>query len=141
MKNRPLFAKKLTEALDKVYQSPYGVCTYVEKCPKCRDHYRVIIYPAMREYVGGECDGQTVFARFIFDVNKFVKMFDKTPRVFFDSAQSGACPFVIFKGRIVGEPCEVFVMTSPPQDAPPNEREYKVGPKKGQVESVAPGIR
>jgi hypothetical protein len=128
----------MLKSLINAWHSPAGLCIHAELCERCKTHYRVVVFPATREYVGGKKDGTTTFHRFIFDINKFVKCFDKRPFAVFDTAKhkSSYCPFVAIRGIFQGFKCEVYITSTPPKDARPNEREYCFGPKKGQIEPI-----
>jgi len=127
---------KLEEALHKAWNSEGGMCIDSHPCNSRPDYWHVVVCPAVRELMGGELDGQQVYARCRVNINKLVRVFDKRPKIVFDSAVGVAVPYVALYGSIDGVGCDVSFMCCPPVDVAPQERVYTQGPKKGTVETV-----
>ncbi len=129
--------KRLEAVMSEAWQSPSGMFVDAYPCESCPNHWHVMICPAVRELMGGAQDGEQVYARFVLNINKVQRAFDKRPRVFFDTAQGESVPHVIFVGKIDGIKCDVSIMCCPPANMTPLERVYVEGPKKGTVEVVS----
>ena len=128
--------ERLQNVISEAWESPGGMCVDAHRCESCKRHWHIMVCPAVRELMGGPQDGEQVYPRFMLNVNKLQRAFDKRPRVYFDSALGTSVPHVIFVGKIAGHKCDVSVMCCPPSNLTPLERVYVDGPKKGMIESV-----
>lgn len=97
------------------------------------DHFHLIIHPAIREIYGGPNDGSCGFAGFKFNLTKFMKYFDKKPRVNYLTDKGIAIIAVV--GTVDNVEIQVAIFPSPPPDSPAHEIFYAIGEKKGQIES------
>ena len=137
----PEILERIESVMAEAWQSPGGMEVDTNQCVSCPNHWHIMICPAVREIVGGAGDGAQQYARFVVNINKMVRMFDKRPRILFDTAQGESVPHVIVTGRIAGYKCDVSIMCCPPCNMLPVERVYTEGPKKGTVEIVSDRIQ
>ncbi len=129
------FMDKIKNAISEAWYGPGNATVFVKEYKK--DHFAFMIYPSIREIVGGKQDGQTIFAGYIGNINKFAKVFDKTPRIYF-KAEHVVAPHVLFIGKIRGYNVRVVLISMPPPDKEPTERVFTYGLKKGKVQSYFP---
>lgn len=130
----PELAERIENAMEIAWKSPGGMALDANKCQDCEGHWHIMICPVVREVMGGKHDGSQQYARFIVNINKFIRMFDKRPKIFFDTAQGESVPHIIAVGIIGGYKCDVSLMCCPPTNMLPIERVYAAGPKKGTIE-------
>ena len=95
--------------------------------------------PAIREIVGGAEDGMTYYPGFIFNIPKFIKLFDKgTGKVALDCVRNDITAHLVFSGNIDGNSVKIAILVAPPDSCQlPAERMYVFGPKKGTIEPVS----
>ncbi len=131
----PKFLKKITFAVGKSWASKGGVSLQAMQNEDAEDgiNCTIIAYPAVRELIGGKQDGQTRYARFKLNINRFIKVFDKMPKITFDSGMGAA-----FVGFIDGVCCRIIISPVPPCGVAPSEVSFVEGPKKGTVEVREP---
>lgn len=129
------FIDKIKEVLSKAWFGPGNATVYIKEYKK--NNFAFMIYPSIREVVGGPDDGQTMFAGYIGNLNKFTKIFDKMPRVYF-KAENVVPPHVLFIGKIDGVNVRISLISNPPSDKEPTERVFTYGSKKGKVQSYFP---
>lgn len=132
----PPWVEEVVQKLAKCWKSPGGITVMVNKCEE--NHWHLVCAPSLRAIVGGANDGGEIFARFRLSVSKVVRIFDKTPKVFFDTAMENARPFVIFIGQINEEEVQLAVVSGPVLGQPVTELAHTIGEKKGKVEPRLP---
>lgn len=130
----PDWMEDVARKLAKCWKSFGGITIIVNKCDDCNE-WHLVCCPSLRELVGGKQDGREIYPRFRLNLLRLVRVFDETPKVFFDSAPEDAYPFVILVGKIQDEQVQLVVVSSPVPGQPIAELGYTQGPKKGQVES------
>lgn len=126
--------QRIEQGMAAAWKSPGGMVVDANECTECADHWHIMICPAVREIMGGKHDGTQQYARFVVNINKIMRIFDKRPRVYFDTAQGESVPHIVAVGTINGHKCDLSVMCCPPCNMTPVERAYVEGPKKGTVE-------
>ncbi len=129
------FIDKIKEVLNKAWFGPGNATVYVKEYKN--NSFAFMIYPSIREIVGGKEDGQTMFAGYVGNLNKFTKIFDKMPKVYF-KAENVVSPHVLFIGKIDGVNVRVVLISAPPPNKEPTERIFTYGNKKGIVQSYLP---
>ena len=134
------FLSHIQNAVIKAWTSPSGMMMDTHKYQNKlgQDCWRILIFPAIREIMGGQQDGEKLYARFIVDINKLQRIFDKCPRTLFDTSQGEFVPHILLIGKINGIKCNILVMSSPFGTDFATERFYAEGPKKGKLEIVLP---
>jgi len=132
----PPWVEVVARKLAKCWKSPGGITMMVSRCDE--GHWHLVCAPSLREIVGGVSDGGNIFARFQLNVGKAVRVFDKSPRVFFNTAHDDALPFLIFIGLIHNEEVQLAVVSGPVPGQPATELAHTLGPKKGTVERRLP---
>lgn len=133
---RPPWVEDVAYKLAKCWKSPGGITVMVSRCEE--NHWHLVCAPSLRAIVGGANCGGEIFARFRISIGKVVRIFDNTPKVFFDTGTEDARPFVIFVGQINEEEVQLAVVSGPIPGQPTTELAHTVGPKKGKVESRLP---
>ncbi len=125
--------KKLMNAAGRSWDSEGSMNVDFEQCD---NHWHMNVSPSIREFAGGgETDGAQVFARFTFNLPRFMKVFDKTPRVrFHGSVESQLPPGLDISGPVLGMEVFVAVFGMPLPGQPVTEVAYVTGPKEGMVE-------
>lgn len=129
------FVGKIKKVLSQAWFGPGNATVYVKEYKK--NSFAFMIYPSIREIVGGKEDGQTMFAGYIGNLNKFTKIFDKTPQVFF-KAENVVPPHILFIGKIDDVNIRISLISMPPANKEPTERIFTYGVKKGKVQSYSP---
>jgi hypothetical protein len=132
-KEFPPFIGRLAETVAKSWESQGSVaCKFAAK----EDKYEVMFFPAIREVLGGKTDGERCYAGFQFNIGRFVRIFDKCPKVLFDCMKRNTVEHIIFIGQIEGKNIKVAITAAPPTGQTPIERIYATGPKRGTIEKI-----
>lgn len=132
----PPWVEVVARKLAKCWKSPGGITMMVTFCED--DHWHLVCAPSIREIVGGVNDGSSIYARFQLNLVKAVRIFDRNPRIFFDTSHGEGLPFVILLGQINNEMVQLAIVSGPIPGQPTTELAHTLGPKKGTVESRLP---
>jgi hypothetical protein len=131
------FIEKISLQLEECWYTDGSISCWINQIRE--KEFELIFCPAYRELYGGANDGEKIFPGFIFNVGKFMKIFNRNPvapKLVFDCWDRDTIEHLLFNGYVDGNHLKIAVLRAPPNDLNAIEKLYTVGPKTGTVEPI-----